>query len=114
MPLRDLYDPLYGYLRDDTCLIEADVLVPRPNDSVRDSGCEELSQQDIDTFFENLESEIETTETVSSQKVKEALAKVEEPLDIILGQSREMFEACKNSKLELNSLRKEWSEYEAR
>ncbi|XVE68556.1 hypothetical protein DITRI_Ditri09bG0077400 [Diplodiscus trichospermus] len=78
MPLRELN----GYLRDDTCLIEADVLVRRPNDLVSDSGCEELSQKDIDTFFENLESEIETTETVSSQNVKEALAKVEEALDI--------------------------------
>ncbi|XVE68553.1 hypothetical protein DITRI_Ditri09bG0077100 [Diplodiscus trichospermus] len=82
IPLRDLHDPFKGYLRDDTCLIEADVLVRRRNDSVRDSGCEELSQKDIDTFFENLESEIETTETVYSQKVKEALAKVEEALDI--------------------------------
>ncbi|XVE68550.1 hypothetical protein DITRI_Ditri09bG0076800 [Diplodiscus trichospermus] len=80
IPLGDLHDPSKSYLRDDTCLIEADVLVHRSNDSVRDSGCEELSQKDIDAFFENLESEIETT--VSSQKVKEALAKIEQALEV--------------------------------
>ncbi|XVF82671.1 hypothetical protein PTKIN_Ptkin16aG0067200 [Pterospermum kingtungense] len=81
MPLGDLYDPLKGYLKFDTCIIEAVVLVPTPNDSVTDSELTD-EEEDMATFFEKLESEFTSSKTVSSKQVKEALAKVEEALDI--------------------------------
>ncbi|XVF82672.1 hypothetical protein PTKIN_Ptkin16aG0067300 [Pterospermum kingtungense] len=81
MPLRDLYHPLKGYLIFDTCIIEAEVSVPRPNDPVTDSELTD-QEEDMATFFEKLESEFASTKTVSSKEAKEALAMVEEALDI--------------------------------